>query len=110
MKIPPRPSVSSRATGEGGGVHEAKDLGISRRSSARAGGVWPDGRRRRRCGRGRLHADLGLHLQRLLRDRDRSGERVEGAELPGVARTGPIALQHHGDAVEFGNIWIKELK
>jgi len=35
---------------------------------------------------------------------------IEDARLPGVAKSGPIALQHHGDAVEFGNIWIKELK
>jgi len=32
------------------------------------------------------------------------------AELPGVAAEGPIALQRHGDAAEFGNIFVKELK
>lgn len=35
---------------------------------------------------------------------------IENAQLPGVAREGPIALQHHGDAIEFANIYIKELK
>ena len=35
---------------------------------------------------------------------------IENAKLPGVAKTGRIALQHHGDAVEFGNLFIKELK
>ena len=35
---------------------------------------------------------------------------IENARLPGVDKSGPIALQHHGDAIEFGNIWIKELK
>src|SRR5262245_2762527 len=35
---------------------------------------------------------------------------IEDAQLPGVKYKGPIALQHHGDAVEFGNIWIKELR
>jgi hypothetical protein len=35
---------------------------------------------------------------------------VEKAHLPGIARTGPIGLQHHGDAVQFANIYVKELK
>jgi 3-keto-disaccharide hydrolase len=35
---------------------------------------------------------------------------IENAQLPGVPMKGPIALQHHGDVVEFQNIWIKELK
>lgn len=30
------------------------------------------------------------------------------APLPGVPATGPIALQHHGQAIDFANIWIKE--
>jgi hypothetical protein len=34
---------------------------------------------------------------------------IEGARLPGIAPTGPIALQHHTDPVEFRNIFIKEL-
>ncbi len=34
---------------------------------------------------------------------------IENAQLPGVAERGPIALQHHGDALEFANIFIKEL-
>ena len=32
------------------------------------------------------------------------------ARLPPVNKSGPIALQHHGAAMEFGNLWIKELK
>lgn len=34
---------------------------------------------------------------------------IENAQLPGVPKSGPIALQHHGSALEFGNIMIKEL-
>ena len=34
---------------------------------------------------------------------------VEDAQLPGVPARGPIALQHHGDPIEFANILIKEL-
>lgn len=35
---------------------------------------------------------------------------LENAQLPGVAPRGPIALQHHGDAVQFANVFIRELK
>jgi hypothetical protein len=35
---------------------------------------------------------------------------IEDAQLPGVPKTGPIALQHHGDPIEFGNLFIRELK
>jgi hypothetical protein len=34
---------------------------------------------------------------------------IESAQLPGVPRRGPIALQHHGYPIEFANIFIKEL-
>lgn len=34
---------------------------------------------------------------------------IDHAQLPGVPRSGPIALQHHGSAIEFGNLLIKEL-
>jgi hypothetical protein len=34
---------------------------------------------------------------------------IDNALLPGVPATGPIALQHHGAAIDFANIWIKEL-
>lgn len=41
---------------------------------------------------------------------DLNGQRViEEAQLPGVAARGPIALQHHGDPIEFANLYIKEL-
>ena len=35
---------------------------------------------------------------------------IENAQLPGVAQRGPLALQHHGDRVEFANIYLRELK
>lgn len=35
---------------------------------------------------------------------------IEEARLPGVPREGPIALQKHGDPIEFMNIFIKELE
>ena len=35
---------------------------------------------------------------------------LEEARLPGVAATGPIALQRHGAAIEFANIYIRELE
>jgi len=34
---------------------------------------------------------------------------IDDAELPGVPDSGPIGLQHHGDAVEFANIYIRKL-
>jgi hypothetical protein len=41
---------------------------------------------------------------------DLNGQEVlHEAQLPGVAERGRIALQHHGDPIEFANIYIKEL-
>jgi len=50
-------------------------------------------------------------------------EVISNAQLPGVAKTGPIALQHHGvwqakakrwsgppSLVQFKNVYVKELK
>jgi len=34
---------------------------------------------------------------------------IRDAHLPGMASSGPIALQHHGDEMEFRNVFIKEL-
>jgi hypothetical protein len=34
---------------------------------------------------------------------------IENAQLPNVPKDGPIGLQHHGQAIDFANIWIKEL-
>jgi len=34
---------------------------------------------------------------------------IKEAKLPGMPERGPIALQHHGDPVQFDNIYIKEL-
>jgi sugar lactone lactonase YvrE len=34
---------------------------------------------------------------------------IENAQLPGIPARGPIALQHHGDPVQFANLYIKEL-
>ena len=39
-----------------------------------------------------------------------NGEKVlDNARLPGVPKTGPIALQHHDGRIQFRNILIKEL-
>jgi hypothetical protein len=35
---------------------------------------------------------------------------IDNAQLPGVAPRGPIALQDHGDPIEFANLFIRELK
>jgi hypothetical protein len=35
---------------------------------------------------------------------------IENAQLPGVAAEGPIALQKHGGRIQFGNLYIRELK
>lgn len=35
---------------------------------------------------------------------------IRNARLPGVPARGPIALQHHGDRIEFANIYIRPLK
>ena len=35
---------------------------------------------------------------------------IDNAQLPGVPKSGPIALQHHGDPIQFRNVSIKELK
>ena len=32
------------------------------------------------------------------------------AVLPPVKKSGPIALQHHGAPIEFGNLWVRELE
>ena len=34
---------------------------------------------------------------------------IDNAQLPGVPASGPIGLQHHGSAIDFANLWIKEL-
>jgi hypothetical protein len=34
---------------------------------------------------------------------------IENAQLPGVSPRGRIALQHHGDPIQFANIFIREL-
>jgi len=34
---------------------------------------------------------------------------IREAKLPGLPERGPIALQHHGDSIQFANIYIKEL-
>ena len=34
---------------------------------------------------------------------------IDHAQLPGIPASGPIALQHHGAAIDFANLWIKEL-
>jgi 3-keto-disaccharide hydrolase len=34
---------------------------------------------------------------------------IDNTQLPGLPGRGPIGLQHHGDAVEFANLFIKEI-
>ena len=34
---------------------------------------------------------------------------IDNCHLPGVPAEGPIALQHHGDPIEFANIFVKRL-
>ncbi|UCE49867.1 MAG: DUF1080 domain-containing protein [Phycisphaerales bacterium] len=34
---------------------------------------------------------------------------IDKARLPGIPKKGAIALQHHGDPIQFANIYIKEL-
>jgi hypothetical protein len=36
-------------------------------------------------------------------------EVIQDARLPGINTKGPIGLQHHGDPIQFANIYIKEL-
>jgi len=39
-----------------------------------------------------------------------NGQQVlENAQLPGIAERGPIALQHHGDGIDFANLYVREL-
>ena len=35
---------------------------------------------------------------------------IDGVQLPGIPARGPIGLQHHGDPVQFTNLFIKELE
>ncbi|MFN0056445.1 MAG: DUF1080 domain-containing protein, partial [Planctomycetales bacterium] len=35
---------------------------------------------------------------------------LENAQLPDIAPTGPIALQHHGDSIQFANVFVRELE
>ena len=35
---------------------------------------------------------------------------LDRAQLPGVAKRGPIALQAHGSAIEFANVYIRDLR
>ena len=34
---------------------------------------------------------------------------IDEARLPGIPERGPVGLQHHGDSIQFANIYIKEL-
>ena len=34
---------------------------------------------------------------------------IDRARLPGVPKRGPIALQHHGDPIQFANLYINPL-
>lgn len=34
---------------------------------------------------------------------------IDRCHLPGIPKSGPIALQHHGDAIQFANLFVREL-
>ena len=34
---------------------------------------------------------------------------IDGARLPGLPARGPIGLQHHGDPVQFSNLFLREI-
>ncbi len=34
---------------------------------------------------------------------------IARCHLPGIPAEGPIALQHHGDRIQFANIFVKRL-
>jgi hypothetical protein len=34
---------------------------------------------------------------------------IDQAPVPGLPEKGPIGLQHHGDEMQFGNIFIRDL-
>ena len=54
----------------------------------------------------RLHITLkGGHLTVLLNEK----AVLENVDLPGLPAKGAIGLQHHGDAVEFANLFVREL-
>jgi hypothetical protein len=39
-----------------------------------------------------------------------NGEKIiDNAQLPGIAERGPIGIQHHGEPMQFGNVFIREL-
>jgi hypothetical protein len=35
---------------------------------------------------------------------------ITDAQLPGIAKRGPIGLQHHNELVEFAGLYIRELE
>lgn len=35
---------------------------------------------------------------------------ISSAQLPGIPPSGPVGLQHHGDPIEFANIFVQELQ
>ena len=35
---------------------------------------------------------------------------IDNVQLPGIPARGPIGLQHHGDPVQFTNLFIKSLE
>ena len=51
----------------------------------------------------------GASIARWLSSRGVGVTVLENASLPGIAKTGPIALQSHGSAIEFTNVFVLEL-
>ena len=72
---------------------------------------WPD-LTIRRFTRAIVNADemaLFVNTGQVVQTLGPGRHQIDANELPGLPARGPIGLQHHGDAVQFTNLFIKEL-